>query len=71
MFRSFARVFASSGIFLLVPLFAHAQAVSFLSVPPLPFQAKNQRATWKFPLVWTPRPMFQSSSSMVKSVVRS
>lgn len=29
MFRSFARVFASSGIFLLVPLFAHAQAVSF------------------------------------------
>ena len=29
MFRSFARVVASSGIFLLVPLFAHAQAVSF------------------------------------------
>lgn len=29
MFRSFARNFASSGIFLLVPLFVHAQASSF------------------------------------------
>ena len=59
MLRSFARTFASCGVFLLVPLLVQAQALClFLSALLLPLPAKNQRAIWKSPLVSTPLPIF-------------
>src|SRR5262249_61523265 len=61
MLRSFARTFASSGIFLLFPLFVQAQALSFTIGTASAAPGQNQRAIWKSPLVSTPLPIFPSS----------
>ena len=67
MLRSFARTFASSGIFLLFPLFVQAQASSFSSALLLPLRGKKQPATWKSPPASTPLPIFPSLLLAAKS----